>query len=200
MSRPLRRAALLDRDGVLNVDHGYVGRIADFEWLPGVPAALAQLQQAGYALVVITNQSGIARGYYSEADFAALTAHMRAELAAQGVTLDAVYHCPHLPQAELAAYRQDCDCRKPRPGMITRAAAELGLDLAASCLFGDKPGDIQAGRAAGVGRCWLIADNPAAEDADGAGDCGRAASLAQAVQLQLTAAGFADASPGPAAA
>ena len=197
MSRLLRRAALLDRDGVLNVDHGYVGRIADFEWLPGVPAALAQLQQAGYALVVVTNQSGIARGYYSEADFAALSAHMRAELAAQGVTLDAVYHCPHLPQAELAAYRQDCGCRKPRPGMITRAAAELGLDLAASCLFGDKPSDIQAGRAAGVGRCWLITDNPAA---DNAGADGHAASLAQAVQQQLATAGLAGAAPGPATA
>lgn len=162
-----RRAAFVDRDGVLNEDHGYVGRIEDFRWLPGAIDALRRLHAAGFALVVITNQSGIARGYYSEGDFERLSAWMRDHLAAHGAPLAAIEHCPHLPDAPLAAYRRECDCRKPAPGMIVRAARRLDLDLAASWLFGDKAIDIAAGRAAGVGRCWLIGDNPAAA-ADGA--------------------------------
>lgn len=152
-----RPAAFLDRDGVLNADHGYVSRAADFQWLPGAINALARLQQAGFLLVVVTNQSGIARGYYSQQDFDALTAHMLAELATHGVAAPAVYACPHHPQALLAGYRRDCNCRKPRPGMLLRAAADLQINLAASCLFGDKASDIAAGRAAGVGCCLLIA-------------------------------------------
>ncbi len=163
-----RRAAFVDRDGVLNQDLGYVGRVEDFHWLPGAIEALRRLQYAGYALVVITNQSGIARGYYTEADFQRLSDHMRADLGAHGITLDAIEYCPHLPDAPVAAYRRECDCRKPAPGMILRAAKTLGVDLAASCLFGDKPLDIAAGRAAGVGRCWLIGGDAAACGADGA--------------------------------
>jgi len=151
-----RPAAFLDRDGVINVDSGYVGHAAQFEWLPEVPQALLQLQAAGYALVVITNQSGIARGLYSEADFAALTQYMRAELADHGVKLDAVYYCPHHPEATIAAYRQHCDCRKPQAGMLKRAIDELHLDPARSCLFGDKDSDIAAGQSAGIARCWLV--------------------------------------------
>jgi D-glycero-D-manno-heptose 1,7-bisphosphate phosphatase len=177
-----RRAAFIDRDGVLNEDRGYVSRAEDFHWLPGVVPALARLQGAGYALVVVTNQSGIARGFYTQADFETLTAHMREQLRAAGVTLDAVEWCPHLPTAAVPAYRMDCDCRKPKPGMIMRAAQALTLDLTASCLFGDKASDIAAGRAAGVGRCWLIGDAPALEscDADGASP-----SLGQAVHTLL---------------
>ena len=177
-----RRAAFVDRDGVLNEDHGYVGRAEDFRWLPGAIDALKRLQDAGWALVVITNQSGIARGFYTEADFARLCEHVGAELAARGVRLAAIEHCPHLPDAAVAAYRRDCDCRKPAPGMILRAARALDIDLTASWLFGDKASDIAAGRAAGVGRCWLIGDNAAASGADGA-----AASLAEAVDTLLGA-------------
>ncbi len=174
-----RKAAFVDRDGVLNQDRGYVGRIEDFHWLPGAIGALRRLQDAGRALVVITNQSGIARGYYSEADFDRLCDHMRAALAAHGVQLDAIEHCPHLPDAPVAAFRRECDCRKPAPGMILRAARRLDIDLAASWLFGDKPIDIAAGRAAGVGRCWLIGD------AAGAGADGAFASLAEAADALL---------------
>ncbi|CAD5373653.1 D-glycero-beta-D-manno-heptose-1,7-bisphosphate 7-phosphatase [Rubrivivax sp. A210] len=180
----LRPGAFIDRDGVLNRDLGYVSRAADFHWLPGAVAALRRLQQAGLALVVVTNQSGIARGFYTEADFDDLTAHMRAELAREGVLLDGVYACPHLPQAVVAAYARECDCRKPRPGLILRAAAELGIDLAASCLFGDKTSDIAAGRAAGVARCWLIAESEAAD----AGADGVRASLDEAVVALLEVA------------
>lgn len=153
MARPepasLRRAAFLDRDGVINVDRGYVHRIEDFEFIDGVPQALARLQRAGWALVVVTNQSGIGRGRFSEADYQRLSAHLRSELRRSGVELDAVVHCPHRPD-------EGCDCRKPAPGMLLRAAAALGLDLPASVMVGDKLADLQAGRAAGVARCVLV--------------------------------------------
>jgi len=177
-----QRAAFIDRDGVLNEDLGYVFRAEDFHWLPGAIVALARLQRAGYALVVVTNQSGIARGFYSEADLARLNSHMQAELQAQGVALAGIYACPHHPQARVAAYRRDCDCRKPAPGLILQAAQALSLDLGRSCLFGDKASDIEAGRAAGVGRCYAIGTAPAA------GEDGRFPSLHGAVDALLGAA------------
>jgi D-glycero-D-manno-heptose 1,7-bisphosphate phosphatase len=178
----LRRAAFIDRDGVLNVDHGYVYRVQDFEWLPGAVQALRQLQAAGHALVIVTNQSGIARGMYTEADLARLHRHVEGELLHQGVRLTGIQSCPHHPQAVVAAYRQDCECRKPRPGLILRACVEYGLDAARSCLFGDKASDIEAGRAAGVARCWLVGS---AAEAAGCGADGQATSLAAAVQAHL---------------
>lgn len=151
-----RRAAFIDRDGVLNEERDFVHRIEDFELLPGVIEALRALQAAGYLLVVITNQSGIARGLYSEADYLALTAQMRARLLAAGVTIDAVEYCPHLANSPLERYRVDCDCRKPKPGMLLSAIRALDIDPGASFLVGDRLSDIEAGRAAGVGRCFLV--------------------------------------------
>jgi D-glycero-D-manno-heptose 1,7-bisphosphate phosphatase len=167
MSTSARAAAFLDRDGVINADHGYVHRIDRFELLPGVPAALRRLQQAGLLLIVVTNQSGIARGLYSEADYSRVTRHLRDLLAGESVALDAVYHCPHLPDAPVAAYRRECDCRKPHPGMLLRGIAEFGIDPQRSVLVGDKPSDIEAGRAAGVRWCALVsADGDAESGAD----------------------------------
>jgi D-glycero-D-manno-heptose 1,7-bisphosphate phosphatase len=154
-----RKAAFLDRDGVINIDHGYVSRWEDFAFVPGAVDALRRLQAAGYALVIVTNQSGVARGYYDEAAVQALHEALRDDLARQGVTLDAVAYCPHLPDAPVARYALDCDCRKPAPGMILRSARALGIDLAASLMFGDKASDIEAGRVAGVGRCLRLAKN-----------------------------------------
>ena len=151
-----RKAAFIDRDGVLNEERAFVHRTEDFVLLPGAVEALRLLQGAGYLLVVITNQSGIARGLYSEADYLALTEHMRGQLQAEGISLDAVEHCPHLPDAPVERYRRDCDCRKPKPGMIERAMERLDIDPAASFLVGDRLSDVQAGRAAGVGRCFLV--------------------------------------------
>mgnify|MGYP003526383950 FL=1 len=151
------RAAFIDRDGVINADHGYVHRPDGFLLLPGVPAALRRLKEAGFLLIVVTNQSGIARGLFTEADYATLTQHLHDVLAAEGVALDAVYHCPHLPDASVAAYRVQCDCRKPAPGMLLRAIAKFGIDPQRSMLVGDKPSDIQAGRAAGVRWCCRVA-------------------------------------------
>jgi D-glycero-D-manno-heptose 1,7-bisphosphate phosphatase len=178
---PGARAAFIDRDGVINADHGYVHRIDRFELLPGVPAALRRLKAAGFLLIVVTNQSGIARGLFTEADYLGLTQHLRDILAGQGAQLDAVYHCPHLPDASVAAYRAQCDCRKPNPGMILRGIAEFGIDPARSMLIGDKTSDIQAGRAAGVGWCCLVA----AEDSDGSGADLVAPDLASCVEACL---------------
>lgn len=124
---------------------------------------MRRLADAGHALVIVTNQSGIARGMYSEAQYEALTSQLRQALAAEGAPLAAVYHCPHLPSGSVAAYARDCDCRKPAPGMLLRAQRELGIDMAASLMVGDKPSDIEAARAAGVGRAYLVgeADAPA---------------------------------------
>ncbi|KHL26490.1 hypothetical protein PK98_08755 [Croceibacterium mercuriale] len=144
-----RSALFLDRDGVINADHGYVFRIADFEPLPGVFAALRLAAARGYALIVITNQSGIGRGYFSQADYDMLEAHMRRLFADEGIAFTGIYHCPHRPDA-------GCDCRKPRPGMFLRAACEHGIDLGRSVMVGDKPSDAEAARAAGVGTIALV--------------------------------------------
>jgi D-glycero-D-manno-heptose 1,7-bisphosphate phosphatase len=164
--QPGRRAAFIDRDGVINVDSGFLHRVENFVFLPGAIQGLQRLQAAEYLLVVITNQSGIARGFYSEADYLRVTAHMRQCLSAVGVQLDAVEHCPHLPDAQIARYRVDCDCRKPLPGMLQRAAAALNIDMARSVLVGDRASDIQAGRSAGVGRCCLVRSGVAVSRSD----------------------------------
>lgn len=162
----LRPAAFLDRDGVINRERGYVHRPADFELLPGVTEGMARLRAAGYLLVVVTNQAGIARGLYDAAAFEQLTQYMRDLLQAAGVTVDAVYHCPHHPTAGVGAYRVECVCRKPAPGMLLAAAQQLGIDLPASVLVGDKSSDIEAGRRAGVSRCVLVTSGHATEEAD----------------------------------
>jgi D-glycero-D-manno-heptose 1,7-bisphosphate phosphatase len=190
----MRRAAFLDRDGVINVDHGYVFRREDFRFVPGTLAACAQLHGQGLALVVVTNQSGIGRGLYGEDDYRRLTEWMRAEFAAAGAPLAGVYHCPHHPQALLPQYRRACDCRKPAPGMLLAAARELALDLGRSVLFGDKASDIEAAVAAGVPqRVLLGTDGGALPPADLAPQAtARCASLAEAVASPLLRASLAE--------
>ena len=151
-----RKAAFLDRDGVINLDRAYVSRWEDFEFVPGAIDAMRRLKEAGYALVIVTNQSGIARGYYTEEQYQLLTAAMREALADTGAAVEAVYHCPHHPKGEVTELAIECDCRKPAPGMILRAARELNLSLADSILVGDKPSDIEAARAAGVGHAYIV--------------------------------------------
>lgn len=152
----MRRAAFLDRDGVINRDTGYVHDWAGFEILPGVEEALRRLHLAGYLLVVVTNQSGIARGYYSEAAFAALSARMCAHFAAAGAPIAGVYHCPHHPDAGDGPLTVACDCRKPAPGMIEAAVRDLEIDRAGSVMIGDKASDVAAGQAAGLGATYRI--------------------------------------------
>lgn len=152
---PARRALFLDRDGVINVEKDYVHRIEDFEFVEGIFALGREAVARGYAPVVVTNQSGIGRGYYSEADFQALTAWMKEEFAREGVAVAAVYHCPYHPESGVGEYRVDSFDRKPNPGMILRAARDLDLDLASSMLVGDRVSDMQAAEAAGVG-CRIL--------------------------------------------
>lgn len=159
-------AVFLDRDGVINREEDYVHRLDEFRFLDGVFDACLRMRRAGYRLIVITNQAGIARGYYSEEDFRSLTNWMLAEFRRHGVEIDAVYHCPHHPRHGLGEYRRDCDCRKPAPGMILRAAAEHSLDLPRSVLVGDKTTDVEAGRAAGVGCCVLVRSGHPLDEAD----------------------------------
>lgn len=162
----MTRAAFVDRDGVINEDRGFVSEPEEFVFISGAVDALRRLQGAGYRLVVITNQSGLARGLYTEADYVRLTEHMRSRLREAGVNLDRVEYCPHLPDAAVDRYRLDCDCRKPRAGMLTRAIAALGIDVQGSILIGDRGSDVAAGRAAGVPRCFLVRSGKPLSEAD----------------------------------
>ena len=145
------KGAFLDRDGVLNIDHGYVSRKEDFVWVDGAVAALRRLHQAGYAVIVVTNQSGIGRGYYSEADMHALHAFMNMELERAGARIDAFYYCPFHPEAEIAVWRAaDHPDRKPNPGMILRAMADFSLDPQKCFLIGDRDSDIAAAQRARI--------------------------------------------------
>lgn len=167
----LRRAVFLDRDGVINVDHGYVSSWDQFEFLPGVPAALRQLQSAGYVLVVVSNQSGIGRGLYTESDLAALNRRVyRYLLDDHGVEIAQFYHCPHHPTEALPEWRQQCYCRKPAPGMIEQACAELHIDPGNSVMVGDKASDMEAGQSAGVGRLFRVAPEAPMQPASSNGD------------------------------
>lgn len=152
----LRKAVFLDRDGVINLDRAYVHKWDEFEFVPGAVEAMRRLKQAGYALIVVTNQSGLARGMYTEAQYQALTEQLKDTLAQAGAAVDAIYHCPHHPKGSVPGLSIDCDCRKPEPGMILRGARDLGISLSNSILVGDKPSDIAAARAAGVGRAFIV--------------------------------------------
>jgi D-glycero-D-manno-heptose 1,7-bisphosphate phosphatase len=134
----MKKAIFLDRDGTINVEKHYLYKKEDFEFLPRVIEALKMLQDAGYMLIVVTNQSGIARGYYTEQEFKDLNDWMVSTLYTKGVKISNVYYCPHLPDAELENYRKDCECRKPKLGMYIQAVTEYGIDLAQSYAIGDK--------------------------------------------------------------
>ena len=135
-------AVFLDRDGVINQDTGYVSCVDDFHFIDGTIEALQILKKKGYCLVVVTNQSGIARGYFTEEQFMSLTEWMDWSLADRDVDLDGIYFCPHHPTAGVGEYRQECNCRKPAPGMLLDAAKDLKIDLANSYMVGDKAGDL----------------------------------------------------------
>ena len=149
-------AIFLDRDGTINVDHGYVFESDNFEFIDGVIDAMRELKNMGYALVLVTNQSGIARGMFTEDQFMHLTEWMDWSLADRDVDLDGIYFCPHHPQAAVEALRQVCDCRKPEPGMLLTAERDLNIDMASSYMVGDKIEDMLAAKAAGVGKKVLV--------------------------------------------
>ncbi len=143
------KAVFLDRDGTINVEKGYVHRIEDFEFIPGAPEAIVLLRDAGFLVIVVTNQSGVARGYYPLAAVHRLHRHMDEELAKFGVAVDAYYLCPHHPEGEQDEYSKVCECRKPLPGMLKQAAEDFSIDLASSYMIGDHLSDVEAGLKAG---------------------------------------------------
>ena len=145
-----RPALFLDRDGVINVDKGYVSRIEDFEFVQGAAAAISAFNARNWFVFVVTNQSGIARNYYTEADMETLHRWMLAELAEKGAKIDRIYHCPYHDEGENPAYRRDSFDRKPKPGMLLRAMADFPVRREQSFLIGDKEADIQAAKAAGI--------------------------------------------------
>lgn len=152
MSRP---ALFLDRDGVINIDHAYVCKKEDFEFVDGIFEVCRHAKQLGFLICVVTNQAGIGRGYYTEADFLRLTDWMCGVFIDEGAIIDRVYFCPTHPVHGVGEYRVDSPFRKPGPGMILQAAQELNIDLSRSILLGDKETDIEAGVAAGVA-CNLL--------------------------------------------
>lgn len=162
MSKGIQRARpalFLDRDGVINVDHGYVGRVEDFIFVDGIFELVRQARALGFVPVVVTNQSGIARGFYTEADFESLTAWMLRRFEAEGASIERVYYCPSLEDAPLERYRHADLRRKPGPGMLLDAIAELGLDASRSAMIGDKWSDALAAHAAGVPHVALVGDD-----------------------------------------
>ncbi|SDO26407.1 D-alpha,beta-D-heptose 1,7-bisphosphate phosphatase [Methylobacterium phyllostachyos] len=145
-----RRAAFFDRDGVINIDHGYVHTAEQLEFVAGAAAALRTCRDAGFLIFIVTNQSGIARGYYDEDALKRFHQHLCAELAAHDARVDDIRYCPHLEDAAIPAYRQACACRKPAPGMILDLAQTWSIDLTRSFMVGDKTSDMVAAAAAGV--------------------------------------------------
>jgi D-glycero-D-manno-heptose 1,7-bisphosphate phosphatase len=190
------KAVFLDRDGTLNVNTGYVGDPENVVLVPHAAEGARMLGDAGFALVVVSNQSGIARGYFSEADADAVDGRLRDLLAARGVSIAGMYRCPHWPEDERPPSVAPCDCRKPKPGLLLRAAADLQLDLARSWIVGDRLLDMQAGRAAGC-RCVFVRGVPPhipEEDLQSASPEYRAADLRDAARYIIEHAARADAS------
>jgi D-glycero-D-manno-heptose 1,7-bisphosphate phosphatase len=151
-----RRAVFLDRDGVINEERGYVHTPDQFILIPRVVAAIRNLRLSGFKVVVITNQSGVARGFFNVATVDKLHRHFQEILGAEGEHVDGIYYCPHHPEGTVTEYAVHCDCRKPMPGLLLQAAKELNLDLSASYLVGDKLSDIQAGRQASLREEFLV--------------------------------------------
>ena len=146
-----RKALFLDRDGVINKEKNYLYRIEDFEFINGVFDGCRFFQSIEYFIVIVTNQAGLAKGYYKESDFKLLTDWMLAQFSQEDITINGVYHCPHHPEIT-----GPCSCRKPAPGLVLSAKDELDIDLAESLLVGDKFSDVEAGMKAGIGKNYLI--------------------------------------------
>lgn len=163
----MRKALFLDRDGIINEDGHYVHRIEDFHFLPEIFDLCRDAKQKGYLLIVFTNQSGIARGYFSEDDFHTLTDWMCARFAEEGAPIDRVYYCPYHPEKGVGPYKRESEDRKPSPGMLYKARDEFGLDLSQCAVLGDRDRDVDSGRNAGVKNLILMPSeygHTAAED------------------------------------
>ncbi|WP_017726151.1 D-glycero-alpha-D-manno-heptose-1,7-bisphosphate 7-phosphatase [Halalkalibacterium ligniniphilum] len=146
----MRPAVFLDRDGVLNIDYGYVYKTKDFKWVKGAKTAIKQLKKLGYYIFVVTNQSGVARGYYKEKEVIALHKYINNQLLQNNAWIDKFYYCPHHPNATIEKYRVTCKCRKPESGMIEKAIFEWEIDIKNSFLIGDNRSDSVAAENLGI--------------------------------------------------
>jgi D-glycero-D-manno-heptose 1,7-bisphosphate phosphatase len=146
----LKQAIFLDRDGVINIDRGYVHRKEDFCWVDGAIEAIRQFNELDYLVFVVTNQGGIARAFYTEQNVLDLHNWLQSELNKQGAHIDQFYYCPHHVEGSVPEHSHVCNCRKPEPGMILTAAREWPVDLSRSVMIGDKPSDMEAAKRAGV--------------------------------------------------
>jgi D-glycero-D-manno-heptose 1,7-bisphosphate phosphatase len=178
---PKQGALFLDRDGVINVDHGYVHRQEQFEFIPGIfELARYWTGETGWPIVVVSNQSGIGRGYFDERAYGELTSWMCERFAGEGAAIARVYHCPYHPLHGIGEYRREHPWRKPSPGMILQAAADLSLELSQSVIVGDRPSDMAAGAAAGIPLRILVGEAGAEEPEP---SWQQVANLAQALEL-----------------
>ncbi|TAN62893.1 D-glycero-beta-D-manno-heptose 1,7-bisphosphate 7-phosphatase [bacterium] len=160
----MKKAVFIDRDGVIIEERNYAYKVEDLAFIPGSIDALKALAKTDYVIIIVTNQAGIARGYFTEKDYNAFTAHMLRLLKDAGARVDGVYFCPHHPAEGVGKYRVDCDCRKPKTGMIDSAAGDFGIELGSSWFIGDKSSDILAGKSAGC-RAVLVKTGYGGKDA-----------------------------------
>jgi len=194
-----RAAVFMDRDGTIIDDTGFIRRVEDVKLLPNAAEAISRLNAAGWLVIVVTNQSGVARGLLTEKDVAATNRRMQELLQLEGAHVDAIYYCPHLPEGKVSEYAIVCDCRKPRPGMLLKAVEEHDIDLSSSVMIGDAPRDVEAGLDAGTRAIFLTESPTRADQAPDA--CGTAPDLLSAVdeilEHPLTAAAGEKPSQGP---
>lgn len=155
----MKKILFLDRDGVINIDHSYVYKIEDFEWIPGIFEGLKKAVKDGYECIIVTNQSGVARGYFTEDDVQKLQKYIEESFAAEDIPLLGYYYCPHLPDAPISKYNKVCKCRKPEPGMLLQAMKDISVDKNQSFLIGDSKRDIVAANRAGI-RGYLYQNEP----------------------------------------
>lgn len=148
----MNKALFLDRDGVININHGHVHKIEDFDFIDGIFDLCKLAKDNGFIIIIVTNQAGIGKGYYTESQFISLNQWMLNVFKKRGIQIDQVYYCPHKPE-------DNCDCRKPNPGMIIKAINDYNIDLSHSILVGDKNSDIDAANAAGISNTYLFQDN-----------------------------------------
>jgi D-glycero-D-manno-heptose 1,7-bisphosphate phosphatase len=151
-----QRAVFIDRDGTISEEVGYINHVSRFRLFPYAPAAIKHLNENGWLAIVITNQAGVARGYFSEDTIQAVHGAMTNELKSNGAQLDAIYYCAHHPSVGEPPYRFDCDCRKPKPGLISRAAKNFDIDLEKSWMVGDRYSDVELARNAGVKSMFVL--------------------------------------------
>ncbi len=146
----------IDRDGTISEEVGYINHLSRFQIYPWSAQAIRNLNQNGFKTIVVTNQAGVARGYFKEDMVIKVHEKLRAEMACVGAHFDAIYYCPHHPSVGESPYRQDCNCRKPKPGMLLRAAEEFGVDLSQSFVIGDRYGDIELAHNAGAHSIFIL--------------------------------------------